>query len=127
MHPKLKPTIKKELNKLLTAKIIFLVRHMQWVSNLVHVRKKSGEIQICVDFRNLNRASDKDNYPVPSMEQILHHVSGSERLSLLDGFSRYNQVLMSPSNQLKTTFHTPWGTYAYKKMPFGLINTDATF
>jgi hypothetical protein len=61
------------------------------------------------------------------MEQILQQVSGSERLSLLDGFSGYNQVLMSPSDQLKTTFWTPWGTYAYRKMPFRLINVGATF
>jgi hypothetical protein len=71
MHPKLEPTIKKELNKLLNAKIIFPVRHTQWVSNLVPIQKKSGEIQLCVDFQSLNRASDKDNYPVPPMEQIL--------------------------------------------------------
>jgi hypothetical protein len=61
------------------------------------------------------------------MEQNFQQVSGSERLSLLDGFSGYNQVLMSPSDQLKTTFRTPWGTYAYRKMPFGLINVGATF
>jgi hypothetical protein len=61
MHLKLEPTVKKELNKLLTAKIIFPVRHTQWVSNLVHVRKKNGEIRLCVDFRNLNRTYDKDN------------------------------------------------------------------
>ena len=71
---------------------------MQWVSNLVPVRKKSGEIRLCVDFQKLNQASDKDNYLVPPMEQILQQVSGSERLSLLDGFSGYNQVLMSPSD-----------------------------
>jgi hypothetical protein len=61
------------------------------------------------------------------MEQILQQVFGSERLSLLDGFSGYNQVLMSPPDQLKTTFRTPWGTYAYRKMPFGLINVGAMF
>jgi hypothetical protein len=61
------------------------------------------------------------------MEQILQHVSGSERLSLWDGFLGYNQVLMSPPDQLKTTFRTPWGTYAYRKIPFGLINASATF
>jgi hypothetical protein len=127
MHPKLEPTVKKELNKLLNAKIIFPVRHAQWVSNLVPVRKKSGEIRLCVDFRNLNRAYDKDNYHVPPMEQILQQVSSSEILSLLDGFSGYNQVLMSPPDQLKTTFRTPWDTYAYRKMPFGLINVGATF
>jgi hypothetical protein len=120
MHPKLEPTVKKELNKLLNAKIIFPVRHTQWVSNIVSIRKKSGEIRLCVDFHNLNRDSDKDNYPIPPMEKILQQFFGSERLSLLDGFLGHNQVLMSPSDQLKTTFRTPWGTYAYRKMPFGL-------
>jgi hypothetical protein len=127
MHPKLESTVQKELNKILSDKIIFFVRHTQWVSNLVPFHKKNGEIRLCVNFRNLNRASDKDNYLVPPMEQILQQVFGSERLSLLDGFSGYNQILMSPPEKLKTTFRTPWGTYAYRKMPFGLINVDATF
>ena len=61
------------------------------------------------------------------MEQILQKVSGAQMLSLLDGFSKYNQVLVSPADQLKTTFRTPWGTYDYRKMPFGLINAGATF
>jgi hypothetical protein len=61
------------------------------------------------------------------MKQILQQVSGFEILYLLDGFLGYNQVLMSPSDQLKTTFHTPLGTYAYRNMPFGLINVSATF
>jgi hypothetical protein len=111
-----------ELKKLLDAKIIFQVRHSAWVANLVPVRKKSGEIRLCVDFRNLNRASEKDNYPVPPMEQLLQTVSGSDIFSLLDGFSGYNQVLVSEEDRLKTTFRTKWGTFAYKRMPFGLIN-----
>jgi hypothetical protein len=61
----------KELKNILDAKIIFQVRHSAWVANLVPMRKKSGEIHLCVDFRNLNRASEKDNYPVPPMEQLL--------------------------------------------------------
>ena len=69
----------------------------------------------------------KDNYPVPPMEQILQKVSGSKIQSLLDGFSGYNQILVSPDDQLKTAFRTPWGTYAYRKMPFGLINAGETF
>ena len=75
MHLKLEP-------------LIFKVRNFEWVANLVPVRKKSGEIRLCVEFRNLNRASDKDNYPVPPMEHILQMVSGSEMFSLLDGFFR---------------------------------------
>ena len=58
-HPSLEPTIKKELNKLLAARIIFPIRHTQWVANLVPVRKKNGDIRLCVDFRNLNKASEK--------------------------------------------------------------------
>ena len=61
------------------------------------------------------------------MEQILQAVAGSELMSFLDGFSGYNQVLVHPDDQLKTTFKTKWGTYAYQKMPFGLMNAIATF
>ena len=90
----MEPLIQSEVKKLLDAKIIFKVRHSEWVSNLVPVRKKSEEIRLCVDFRNLNRALDKDNYPVPPMEQILQMVLGSELFSLLDGLSGYYQVLV---------------------------------
>ena len=61
------------------------------------------------------------------MEHILQKVVGSKRISMLDGFSGYNQVLVLPEDQLKTTFTTPWGTFMYVKMPFGLMNTGATF
>ena len=64
-----------------------------------------------LDTRNLNRASDKDNYPVPPMEQILQMVWGSELFSLLDGFSGYNQVLVAEEDRLKTTFRTKWRTF----------------
>jgi hypothetical protein len=72
-----------------------------------------------VDFRNLNRASKKENYPVPPMEQLLHTVSGSEVFSLLEGFLGYNQVLVSKEEHLKNTFRTKWGTFSYKHTPFG--------
>src|ERR1700733_3479883 len=127
IHPNLESQIKSELNKLLKAKIIFPVRHSRWVSNLVPVKKKNEDIQICIDFRNINKACQKDNFPLPPMEQILQAVAGSELMSFLDGFSRYNQILVHPDDQLKTTFRTKWGTYAYQKMPFGLVNAGATF
>ena len=95
--------------------------------NLVSVRMKSGEIRLCVGFHNLNKASDKDNYRVPPMEHILQIVLGSELFSLLDGFASYNQVLVAEQDQLKATFHTKWVTFAYRRMPFGLINFGATF
>ena len=90
-------------------------------------KEKFWRNQTLRDFKNLNRASDKDNYPVPPMEQLLQTVSGSELFSLLDGFSGYNQVLVAEEDRLKTTFRTKWGTFAYRRMPFGLINAGETF
>jgi hypothetical protein len=126
-HLSLEPLMCHELKKLLDAKIIFQVRHSAWVENLVPVRKKYGEIRLCVDFRNLNGASEKGNYPVPPMEQLLQTMSGFEIFSLLYGFSGYNQVLVSEEDHLKTTFQTKWGTFDYNHMPFGLINVGETF
>ena len=71
MHPSLEPSVKKELDKLLTTQIIFPAMHTQWIANLVPVRKNNGEIRLCVNFRNLNKAFEKDNYHVPLMEHIL--------------------------------------------------------
>ena len=75
----------------------------------------------------MNKVSLKDNYPLPNMEHILHKVVGAERLSMLDGFSGYNQVVVHPEHQDKTAFTTPWGTFKYAKIPFGLMNAGATF
>ena len=127
MQPSLKPTMKDELNRLLAACIIFPVHHTQLVANLVPVWKKNGEIRLCINFWNLNRASNKDGYPVPSMEETLQQVSRSKMFSLLYGFLGYNQLLVAPEDRLKTTFRIKWGTYAYKKTPFRLINASTTF
>ena len=86
------PIIEKEVKRLFDAKIIVTLRFSKWVANLVPVWKNNGEIQLCVDFRNLNKVSLKDNYPLPKMDQILQRVVGSERISMMDGFSGYNQV-----------------------------------
>jgi hypothetical protein len=121
------PVMEKEVKKLLDAQIIVPLRYSEWVANLVPVRKKSGEIRLCVDFRNLNRSSRKDNYPLPNMEHILQKVTGASRISMIDGFSGYNQISVMPEDREKTTFTTPWGTFMYAKMPFGLMNAGATF
>ena len=121
------PVIEKEVKKLLDAKIIVPLRYFSWVANLVPVRKKNGEIRLCVDFRNLNRSSLKDNYPLPKIEQILQKVVGAQRISMVDGFSGYNQISMHPDDKDKTAFTTPWGAFMYDKIPFGLMNAGATF
>ena len=80
-----------------------------------------------MDFRNLNQVSLNDNYPLPKIDHFLQRVVGAERMSMLDGFSGYNQVAVHPDDQEKTTFTTPWGTFMYTKMPFSLMNVEATF
>jgi ribonuclease HI len=127
INPMLLPIMEREVKKLLQAQIIVPLRYSEWVANLVPVRKKNGEIRLCVDFRNLNRSSRKDNYPLPKMEHILQRVTGASRMSMIDGFSGYNQVSVLPEDREKTTFTTPWGTFMYAKMPFGLMNAGATF
>lgn len=127
VNPKIEPLMTKELSKIIEANIIFPIKNSSCVVNLVPIRKKNGEIRLCVDFRDLNQASFKYHHPLPSMEQILSNISGSERFSFLYGFSGYNQVLVKDSDGYKTAFTTKWGTYAYRKMHFGLTNVGATF
>jgi len=127
INPKLFPSIKKEVNRLYKSGIIVPIRFSYWISNLVPVRKKIGEIRLCIDFRNLNKVSLKDNYPLPKMDHILQRVVGASRMSLLDGYSGYNQILVEEDDGDKTAFTTPWGTFHYAKMPFGLKNAGATF
>ena len=122
ISPLLLPVIEKELKKLLNEKIIIPLRYSKWIANLVVARNKNGEIRLCVDFRNLNKCSKKDNYPLPKMEHLLQRISGASVMSFLDGFSSYNQVFVHPDDQDKTAFTTPWGTFMYAKMPFGLMN-----
>jgi hypothetical protein len=98
-----------------------------WVSNLVPIDKKQGTIHVCIDYRDINKACPKDNFPTPFVDQIVDDCARSEIFSLMDGFSGYNQINIVPADQHKTTFICPWGTFAYRKLPFGLKNAGATF
>jgi hypothetical protein len=126
-NPLLLPIIEKVLKRLLEEKIIVPLRYSEWVSNLVPVRKKNREIRLYVDFRNLNMCSLKDNYPLPKMGYILQRVFGAKRISMLHGYPGYNQISVMEEDTKKTTFTTPWGTFMYEKMPFGLMKAGATF
>lgn len=112
--------------KLRDGGIIKPIRQSTWVSNLVPIQKKNGDIRLCVDFRNLNIASLKDNYGLPNMEAMLQ-VTGFELMSMMDSFLGFNQVLVKESEQFKIAFTTPWGKYVYLRMTFGFINASATF
>ena len=124
--------LKKEIDALLEAGFIYPVHNSELVSPIVVVPKKTRldgkvKIRVCQDFRKLKSASRKDYFPLPFTDIILDHVSENECYSFLDGFSGYNQVFIWMMDQLKTTFTTEWGTFAFTQMPFGLCNAPGTF
>jgi hypothetical protein len=93
---------------------------------LIPTRISSGW-RMCVDYRKLNLATRKDHFPLPFMDQMLERLAGKSFYCFLDGYSGYNQIVINPEDQEKTTFTCPFGTYAYRRMPFGLCNAPATF
>ncbi|KAD3336831.1 hypothetical protein E3N88_32350 [Mikania micrantha] len=83
--------------------------------------------RVCIDYRKLNDATQKDHFPLPFIDQMLERLSGQQFYCFLDGFSGYFQIPIAPEDQEKTTFTCPYGTFAYRRMPFGLCNAPATF
>ncbi|GJY75961.1 reverse transcriptase domain-containing protein [Tanacetum coccineum] len=83
--------------------------------------------RVCIDYRKLNNATRKDHFPLPFIDQMLERLAGHEYYCFLDGFSGYFQIPIAPEDQEKTMFTCPYGTFAYKRMPFGLCNAPATF
>ncbi|GJW78141.1 reverse transcriptase domain-containing protein [Tanacetum coccineum] len=83
--------------------------------------------RVCIDYRKLNDATRKDHFPLPFMDQMLERLAGNEYYCFLDGFSGYFQIPIDPQDQEKTTFTCPYGTFAYRRMPFGLCNAPSTF
>nr|GEU29505.1 reverse transcriptase [Tanacetum cinerariifolium] len=83
--------------------------------------------RVCIDYRKLNEATRKDYFPLPFMDQMLERLAGNQYYCFLDGFSGYIQISIDPKDQEKTTFTCPYGTFAYRRMPFGLCNAHGTF
>ena len=127
INPSRREAVKAKINKLKQTGFIYPIEYTAWVSNSVPVLKKQGTICVCTDFHDLNKACPKDNFPTPFIDQIIDDCAGHEVLSFMDGFSGYNQIVIRRVNQLKTAFISPWGTFAYRVMAFGLKNTGATF
>ena len=119
--------IKEEVEKQYNAGFLWVVNFPKWLANLVPEPKKDGKVKMCVDFRDLNKASPKDDFPLPHIDILVDNTAGHALLLFMDGFSGYNQIKMAPEDMEKTSFITPWGTYCYKVMPFGLKNAGATY
>uniref|UniRef100_A0A2N9GY26 Integrase catalytic domain-containing protein n=1 Tax=Fagus sylvatica TaxID=28930 RepID=A0A2N9GY26_FAGSY len=145
LNPTMKDVVKNEVIKLLDAGIIYPISDSKWVSPTQVVPKKSGitvvknannELiptrlvtgwRMCIDYRKLNSATRKDHFPLPFIDQILERVAGHKYYCFLDGYSGYYQIEIALEDQGKTTFTCPFGTFAFRRMPFGLCNAPATF
>ncbi|KAL1534867.1 hypothetical protein AAHA92_30989 [Salvia divinorum] len=95
-------------------------------NELVPTRLVTGW-RMCIDYTKLNAATKKDHFPLPFIDQMLERLAGKQYFSFLDGYSGYFQIYVDPEDQEKTTFTCPFGTYAYRRMPFGLCNAPGTF
>ncbi|KAL5541132.1 hypothetical protein UlMin_044349 [Ulmus minor] len=145
LNPSMQEVVKKEVVKLMDVGIIYPISDSSWVSPVQVVPKKGGMTvvkndkneliptrtvtgwRVCIDYRKLNDATRKDHFPLPFIDQMLERLSGHDYYCFLDGYSGYNQIPLAPEDQEKTTFTCPYGTFAYRRMPFGLYNAPATF
>nr|GFB55339.1 reverse transcriptase domain-containing protein [Tanacetum cinerariifolium] len=145
VNPKIHDVIKKEVKKLLDAGLIYPISDSPWVSPIHCVPKKGvltvikndkNELvptrlvtgwRVCIDYRKLNEATRKYHFPLPFMDHMLERLAGNEYYCFLSGFSGYFPIPIDPKDQEKTTFTCPYGTFAYKRMPFGLCNAPGTF
>jgi hypothetical protein len=127
LHPSKVAAIKAEIDKLGVVRFIYPIVYTSWVSNPIPVNKKQGTICVCTKFHDLIHACPKDNFPTPFIEQIIDDCADHEALFFMDGFYDYNQIQIHPTDQYKIAFKTPWGTFSYCIMPFGLKNACPMF
>ena len=142
LNPVIKEVVKKEVLKLLNAGFIYAISDSPWVSlvpkkgGFTVIRNEKNELiptrtvtgwRVCIDYRKLNTATRKDHFLLPFIDQMLDRLAGHPHFCFLDGYSGYNQIAIAPEDQEKTTFTCPYGTFAFRRMPFGLCNAPATF
>ena len=119
--------VKDEVMKLKKAGAIKEVFYLEWLANMVVVRKKTGKWRVCVDFTDLNKACPKDPFPLPWIDRLVDATVGHPRMSFLDAFQGYHQILLALEDQEKTAFMTLVENYHYKVMHFGLKNAGSTY
>ena len=145
LNPVMKDIVTKEVLKWLNTGFIYAISDSLWVS-LVHVVPKKGGFtvirnernkliptrtvtgwRVCIDYKKLNTATRKDHFPLPFIDQMLDRLARHPHFYFLDGYYGYNQIDIAPEDQEKTTFTCPYGTFSFRRMPFGLCNASATF
>jgi hypothetical protein len=106
LNPNYARVVKQDIEKLLVVRFIQLIEEVTWLSPIVVVLKKNGKLKICVDFRKLNKATQKYIYPLPFFNEVVNTIIGYEVYSFLEGYSRYHHISISPEDRYKTTFVT---------------------
>ncbi|XP_076953320.1 uncharacterized protein LOC143627360 [Bidens hawaiensis] len=145
LNPNMQEVVKKEVLKLMDVGMLYPISDSPWVSPTQFVPKKGGMTvvmneknelipsrmvtswRVCIDYRRLNDATRKDHFPLPFIDQMLERLAGQQFYCFLDGFLGYFQIPIALEDQEKTTFTCLHGTFAYRRMPFGLCNAPATF
>jgi hypothetical protein len=141
----MREVVKKEVIKLLDSGIIYLVPHSEWVSPVHCVPKKVGltvvkneknELipqrtvtvwRMCIDYRKLNKSTKKDHFPLSFIDEMLERLANHAYFCFLDGYSGFMQIPIHSDDQRKRKFTCPYGTFAYRRMPFGLCNAPSYF
>jgi hypothetical protein len=141
----MREVVKKAVLKLLKAGVIYPISYSKWVSSVQVVPKKGGMTVIhneknelipqwtvtgwgmCINYRKLSKAPQKDYFPLPFVDEMLERLANHSFFCYMDGYSSYHQILIHPNDQSKTTFTCPYGTFAYRRMSFGLCNALASF
>ena len=124
--PAMEDIIHTEIEKLLKDEVI-VHSNSPWASPIVMVKKPEGKWRMCIDYRNLNKLTVSDVYPLPAIDQMLYSMSAAKVFTTMDLQSAYNQILVAPKDQAKTAFIHRTGLYQYRRMPFGLRNAPSTF
>ena len=126
-NPNIIPDIKAKITKLIEAKFIRQCRYAEWISNVVPVYKKNGKLQVCIDFRNLNKATPMDGYPMLVADLLVDAAAGHQIISFMDGNAGYNRIFMAEEDISKTVFRCSGhvGLFESIVMTFGLKNAGA--
>lgn len=126
IHPRDFEAVKKHLQTLLNAGII-RESESSFTSPIVVVRKKNGDVRLCVDYRKLNMQTIRDAYALPNLEESFSALAGSQWFSVMDLKSGYYQVEMEEEDKSKTAFTCPLGFWEFNRMPQGITNAPSTF
>jgi hypothetical protein len=121
--------VKKEVERLIEANFIRPCRYAEWISNIVPVYKKNEKMRVCIDFRDLNRSTPMDGYPMPVADLLVDAAAGHKVISFMDGNAGYNQFFMAIEDISKMAFRCPGhiGLFEWIVMTFGLKNAGATY